>query len=93
MSRKHAIAEARKNLPQLVRDAESGKSIELTRRGLPVAVLISRKDYDRLTSAHRGFSRTYAEFLREVDLRALAIDVEAVFGSSRDRTAGREPSL
>jgi prevent-host-death family protein len=93
MNRKHAIAEARKNLPRLVRDAESGKSIELTRRGLPVAVLMSRKDYERLTSGRRGFAQTYAAFVREIDLRKLAIDVDAVFGASRDRATGRDVSL
>ena len=39
MSRRHSIAEARNHLPELVRQAESGKPVELTRRGEPVAEL------------------------------------------------------
>ncbi|MDZ7669890.1 MAG: type II toxin-antitoxin system prevent-host-death family antitoxin [Gammaproteobacteria bacterium] len=38
MSDRHSIAEARSNLPRLVREAESGKAVELTRRGEAVAV-------------------------------------------------------
>ncbi len=33
MPKKHSIAEAPNNLPSLVRQAESGKAVELTRRG------------------------------------------------------------
>ena len=33
MTDKHSIAEARRNLPRLVREAERGMAVELTRRG------------------------------------------------------------
>ena len=36
-----------------MREAESGEAVELTRRSEPVAVLIGRKQYARLTSKHR----------------------------------------
>jgi len=49
VAKQHSIAEARNNLPSLVRAAESGKAVELTRRGKPVAVLIGRRQYERLT--------------------------------------------
>ena len=42
MGKRQSIAEARNNLPTLVREAESGKPVELSRRGESVAVLISR---------------------------------------------------
>ena len=32
MTKKHSIAEARRNLPRLIREAEHGKTVELTRR-------------------------------------------------------------
>jgi len=50
MAKRASLAEARDHLTELVRDVERGKSIELTRRGKPVAVLISRAEYDRLRS-------------------------------------------
>lgn len=69
-----SIADARARLPELVREAESGKAIELTRRGEPVAVLIGRKQYDRLVSRRRRFSEAWNDFVREVDLAALNIN-------------------
>jgi prevent-host-death family protein len=48
MAKKVSLAEARDHLTGLVREVESGKRIELTRRGKPVAVLVSRAEYDRL---------------------------------------------
>jgi len=93
MTRRRSIAEARSNLPRLVREAETGKPVELTRRGKAVAVLIGRRDYDRLTSSYRSFSEAYGAFVRDVGLRELAIDPDEVFGSGRDRAAGRDVSL
>ena len=89
MAREWSIAEARTNLPKLVRDAESGTVVELTRRGRPVAVLLGWTEYGRLTAGSQGFSEAYDNFRREVDLRQLAIDPDEVFGTARDRTPGR----
>lgn len=93
MVRRHSIAEARNSLPRLVRDAETGRTVELTRRGKPVAVLIGRQDYDRLTSGPGRFSEAYAAFVRDADLKQLAIDPDETFGSLRDAAGGRDVSL
>ena len=93
MGEQHSIAEARSKLPQLVREAESGKAVELTRRGEGVAVLIGRKQYDRLVSRSRRFSDAFAEFAREVDLAELDIDPDEIFAGVRDDAPGRDPSL
>ncbi len=93
MARQHSIAEARNSLPSLVREAESGKAVELTRRGEPVAVLLGRRHYERLTSKHRSFSEAYGEFTREVDLGKLAIDPDELFAGVRDDLHGREVKL
>ena len=93
MTRRHSIAEARSNLPRLVREAESGKAVELTRRGEAVAVLVGRTDYERLTSGARRFSDTYRAFRRRFDLAALAIDPGETFGAARESAAGREIRL
>ncbi|MGH7272328.1 MAG: type II toxin-antitoxin system Phd/YefM family antitoxin [Polyangiaceae bacterium] len=50
MPRRVSLAIARNNLTGLVRDAERGSNIELTRRGKRVAVLVSASEYDRLRS-------------------------------------------
>lgn len=93
MSRRHSIAEARNNLPELVRQAEAGTAIELTRRGEPVAVLVGRREYDRLTTPSRSFGEAWEEFSRHVDLNRANIDPDEIFGDVRDDTPGRETSL
>ena len=54
MTDRHSIAEARRNLPALIREAENGKQVELTRRGEPVAMLISHQAFKYLTSPQFG---------------------------------------
>lgn len=93
MTKRHSIAEARNNLPSLVKQAESGKPVELTRRGESVAVLIGRQQYMRLTSKHRRFFEAYRKFTSEFDLADLAIDPDELFSGARDETRGREVSL
>ncbi len=44
-----SIAEAKSHLSQLIHQTENGKPIYLSRHGKPVAVLVSREQYDRLT--------------------------------------------
>ena len=93
MAKQHSIAEARSSLSSLVRAAESGKAVELTRRGEPVAVLIGRRQYERLTMKYRGFSEAYGEFTQEVDLEELAINPDELFAGTRDDSHGREVDL
>lgn len=93
MTDRHSIAEARSKLSGLVRDAERGRAVELTRRGELVAVLIGRREYERLTSRYRGFSETYRQFCQDVNLEALALDPDVLFAGIRDETPGREIHL
>ncbi|MGW3087784.1 type II toxin-antitoxin system Phd/YefM family antitoxin [Streptomyces sp. NPDC001108] len=46
---KAAISEAKAKLPELVRAAEQGQTVELTRYGNTQAVIISQERYERLT--------------------------------------------
>ncbi len=93
MSRRHSIANARSNLPELVRQAESGKAVELTRRGEPVAVLVGRKEYDRLNSTSHTFGDAWAKFSRAIDLSQANIDPDEIFSDVRDDTPGRDTRL
>ena len=43
-----SVAQARNNLPALIHETET-EPIEIVRRGKPVAVLVSREDFDRIT--------------------------------------------
>jgi len=93
VAKQHSIAEARSSLPSLVRAAESGKAVELTRRGEPVAVLIGRRQYERLIMKYRGFSEAYGDFTQEIDLEELAINPDELFAGARDDIHGREVDL
>ncbi len=93
MRDKHSIAEARSNLPRLVREAESGKAVELTRRGEAVAVLIGRRQYEQLTGRYRSFLDAYEDFTQDVDLVELGIDPDELFAATRDQARGRDVRL
>ncbi len=92
MARRYSIAEARHNLAALVHDLDRQDHIELTRRGEPVAVLLSLPAYLRLTSPQTDFWEAYQAFRQVHDLAELDIGPE-VFEPGRDRSAGREVAL
>jgi prevent-host-death family protein len=88
MPKSVSIAEARDHLPALIRSAEHGEPVELTRRGKMVAALVSGHDYARLTKGTPDLWEAIQKFRAEHDLSDL--DVEEVFANVRDRTPGRE---
>jgi antitoxin Phd len=89
MSNRYSIAEARDRLTKLVRDAEKGISVELTRRGKPVAILVSLSEYEKLQKRNTSFWEAFEKFKSEVDLKAIGIE-PATFEGLRDQTKGRE---
>lgn len=92
MSRRYSIAEARSRLPSIVDEAESGVEVELTRRGQPVAVLVSRREFERLRGKRLRFSDAYAKFLERHSLEELGVEDD--FATiTRDRTPGRKVSV
>jgi prevent-host-death family protein len=92
MSHKYSIAEARHNLAALVHELERKDHIELTRRGEPVAVLLSMRAYQRLASPKADFWDAYQSFRRSHSLEQLNIESD-VFEDVRDRSAGRDVNL
>ncbi len=92
MSKRYTIAEARHNLAAIVHELERRAHIELTRRGEPVAVLLSMREYRRLATPGGGFWDAYESFRETVDLRQLNIE-PAIFEGLRDRSPGREVRL
>jgi prevent-host-death family protein len=88
MVRQYSIAEARDRLPAIVHDAEQGDPVQITRRGRPVAVLVSVADFERLTAAKPNFWELVVAFRKRHDLAEL--DVDDVFRDVRDRSPGRD---
>jgi prevent-host-death family protein len=88
MSKQYSIAEARDNFTGVVNEAERGERVELTRRGRPVAVLISLAEYGQLASRRRSFWEAYESYLREH--ADSAVDIGDVFENLRDPSPGRD---
>ncbi len=91
MSKDFSIAEARNRLPALVHAVEEGPAVRLTRRGKPVAVLISLEEYERLRPRRPDLWRAIETFRRDTDLNDL--DVEEIFRDVRDPSPGREVEI
>ena len=86
-----SIAEARDNFTGLVRAAETGVIIELTRRGKPIAVLLALGEYERLSEGRRDFRTAYRDFLRRnPDFKDHAVEPEEWLKGSRDTSPGRD---
>jgi prevent-host-death family protein len=92
MSKRYSIAEARSHLPSIVDQAEAGQAIELTRRGKPVAVLLSLREVERLRGERTGFGEAYRRFLKTHRLSEIGLDEDEV-ESTRDRSPGRKVTL
>jgi len=92
MSKKYSIAEARSNLPAIVDQAEAGLEIELTRRGKPVAVVVSLREFERQRDEGRRFSDAYKRFLKKYSLKEVGLEEDFV-RSVREKGAGRGVSL
>jgi prevent-host-death family protein len=93
MSRQqYSIADARRNLPSLVDEAEAGCEVQLTRRGRPVAVVVSVDQYERLKSSRGSFAEAYRAFRQRFPEGTTGIGAR-YFGRLRDRGTGRKVAL
>ena len=92
MTRTYSVAEARSSLPRIINQAESGLAVELTRRGKPVAVVISFRQFERLLGDRPGFGVAYRNFLKTHSLEKAGID-DNLFASGREKGSGRKVSL
>lgn len=92
MTRTYSVAEARSSLPTIIDQAESGLDVELTRRGRPVAVVISVREFERLRGDRPRFGAAYRRFLETHSLKKVGVDDDH-FASGREKGSGREVSL
>ncbi|MDQ2995591.1 MAG: type II toxin-antitoxin system Phd/YefM family antitoxin [Chloroflexota bacterium] len=92
MPKTYSIAEARHNLAAIIHEAERQSLVVLTRRGEPVAILLSIQEYQRLLAKETRFWDAYTAFRNSVDLTQLNIE-PSVFHAVRDLAPGREVDL
>ena len=89
MFKRYSIAEARQKLAAIVHELEQKAMVEITRRGEPVAVLLSMREYRRLHSPNARFWQAYEAFRRQVNLSRLNLE-PSIFAGLRDQSPGRE---
>ena len=87
----YSVAEARNHFAEIVHDLKHVSQVEVTRRGRPVAILISVEEFEKLRSGNVGFVSAYDAFRNTVDLTQAGIEPE-LFEGLRDASPGREMS-
>jgi prevent-host-death family protein len=89
MAQRYSIAQARLKLSTIVDEVEAGQGVQLTRRGKPVAVVLSVREFERLRRKRGNFGAAYEAFLQEHALNESGL--ERNFAASvRDRSRGRQ---
>ncbi len=89
MQKQFSIAEAKNKLPSIIHWVEKGPYVELTRRGKPVAVLMSIQEYERLTRKYGGFWSKVTELRGRIEKEGIDITDED-FNGLRDLSSGRK---
>ena len=92
MQKQFSIAEAKNRLPSIVHYVEKVPYVELTRRGKPVAVLLSIQEYERISRKYTGFWSAVSEFRRKVGDEGIEIS-DSDFKGLRDLSSGRKIEL
>lgn len=59
------ISHLKNHLPEIVHDVESGNDIQITRHGIPVAVIISLERYKSAFSSEKGIYNAFQRW-REI---------------------------
>jgi antitoxin Phd len=85
-----SLSEARTQLSELVHQAEAGGPVYITRRGKPVAILLSAEEYRRLSGGQqRNFWDEIQEWRAGASFDWPDLTPEEV-NSWRDKSPGRE---
>ena len=78
----YTVVDAKNKLLSLIRYVETGQTVKLTRYGKTVAVLLSIKDYKRLSRKREGYWRALTSFRNQLAR-------ERIFSASGDFESNR----
>jgi len=90
MQKRFSIVEAKNKLPSIIHGVETGDSVELTRRGKPVATLLSIKEYERLCGKSQNFWSGLMSIRQVIENENIEIS-DLDFEELRDLSTGRKP--
>ncbi len=88
-----SISHAKDQLPRLIREAEAGAVIPITRRGQTVAVLISHDAYRRMIPGRGAVWQRFEAFRTEHNLDELGLEPHEWLADARSLVEAREVSL
>jgi len=88
MESRVSISKAKDNLPAIIHAVEEGSTVQLTRHGKAVAVLLSLERYRHLSVGQRDYWQALMAF-RQNCAPADLVEDSAVFMEVRDRSRGR----
>jgi prevent-host-death family protein len=92
MTLSYSIAEARNQFAALIRRVEEEEQmVQVTRRGEPVAIILSQEEYERLMAqrSKRDFLQAYREY--QEMWQDVPMDIEGdIWEGVRDKTPPRE---
>ena len=83
-----SIAEAKAKFAELVGQAELGPPVRITRRGKPVAVILSESEYNKLLQPQGGWFQFGQQWRQSMQEQGLAFMSEAELADLRN-TANR----
>lgn len=92
MTYQYSVDQAQTHLAQILTEVEQGVSVELTRSGKRVAVLISTEEYDQLRLGKTSFWLALQGFRQQLELENIDVEPE-IFEGIRDKSPGREVIL
>lgn len=83
-----SVAAARRRFADLVQQAERGNTVEITRRGTRVAVLLSASEHAAMAARRSSFIEAARRVRRRMGVEALGIG-EADLDDLREGSSGR----
>lgn len=92
MTKEYSISQAKSQLTRLLREAERGTRVHLTRRGKMVAVILGVHEYARMERSPPSFNDALEAFKKKRGIQGISID-PSFFAGLRDRSSGRDMKL
>jgi prevent-host-death family protein len=88
MTRKVSVAEAKGKLPAIIHEVERGSSVEITRHGKSVAVMLPTGEYESLREKRKGFWNDLKKVRGIMASEGIIVE-DADFRDLRDTAVGR----
>ena len=92
----YSIVEARNNFANLIHQVEENRDpVHVTRRGKPVAVILSMDEFARLArqQPHSDFWASYLAWRKEWNVDQWDLDPDEIWGDVRDKTPAPDVNI